>query len=174
MYNLPATWYLSFRHQRGVLDSVNFLATRIEPRDSILFLMPCHSTPFYRYLNIQIFWTILFINCKYVYLSIAVIFTWILQWNFSPVRPIFQTRNTTWTKRTFSTIIPLNGYWPTLPLTRQTTWCSLTSSLDAFQITWYRTTTESSATFLTVMWIRVGLENEFSFSFKGHTDRIEY
>lgn len=55
MYNLPATWYLSFRHQRGVLDAVNFLATRIEPHDSILFLMPCHSTPFYRYLKVLTF-----------------------------------------------------------------------------------------------------------------------
>lgn len=46
--NIPAAWYLSLRHQRGVLDAVDFLSTQVTKNDSVLFLMPCHSTPYYR------------------------------------------------------------------------------------------------------------------------------
>lgn len=42
-------WYLSMRHQRGVLDATNFLRALISSEDRVLYLMPCHSTPLYRY-----------------------------------------------------------------------------------------------------------------------------
>lgn len=48
--NVPLMVYFGLIHQRGPLDSINFLAGRIasSPNSSVLFLMPCHSTPLYR------------------------------------------------------------------------------------------------------------------------------
>lgn len=54
---LPA-WYLSTVHQKGPIDvmtHVQQIATEYrdenEHRASILFLMPCHSTPYYRFVQ---------------------------------------------------------------------------------------------------------------------------
>ena len=48
--NLPMMFYFSVIHQRGALDVVKFLnaETTGRPDMSVLFLMPCHSTPYYR------------------------------------------------------------------------------------------------------------------------------
>lgn len=48
--NLPMMFYFSVVHQRGALDVVKFLHTEsLDSEDmSVLFLMPCHSTPYYR------------------------------------------------------------------------------------------------------------------------------
>lgn len=51
--NLAAALYTGLVHQRGTLDVMTHLhtlcdASRPETTD-VLFLMPCHSTPFYRY-----------------------------------------------------------------------------------------------------------------------------
>lgn len=51
--NLAAALYTGLVHQRGTLDVMTHLhalcdASRPQATD-VLFLMPCHSTPFYRY-----------------------------------------------------------------------------------------------------------------------------
>jgi len=52
--NLPIALYTGLIHQRGTIDVMTFLyaeAQKPVSKDlmSVLFLMPCHSTPFYRY-----------------------------------------------------------------------------------------------------------------------------
>ena len=50
--NLPVGLYLGLVHQRGPLDVTSVLAARLAEgpaeRVSVLYLMPCHSTPLYR------------------------------------------------------------------------------------------------------------------------------
>lgn len=46
---LPLSLYLSLWHQRGVMDVMHYL--RDQPTESISFLMPCHSTPYYSILH---------------------------------------------------------------------------------------------------------------------------
>ena len=53
--NVPMALYTSTVHQRGTIDVMNFIrdeSSKLTTNDgmSVLFLMPCHSTPFYRYL----------------------------------------------------------------------------------------------------------------------------
>lgn len=51
--NLAAALYTGLVHQRGTVDVMTHLHTLCDasrPQTSdVLFLMPCHSTPFYRY-----------------------------------------------------------------------------------------------------------------------------
>ena len=52
--NLPIALYTSLIHQRGTVDVMTFLYAEAQKPMSnnlmnVLFLMPCHSTPFYRY-----------------------------------------------------------------------------------------------------------------------------
>lgn len=51
MTNLPLALYTCVIHQRGTVDVMRFLHGQIQQQQhtSILFLMPCHSTPYYRY-----------------------------------------------------------------------------------------------------------------------------
>ncbi|PIK52104.1 putative GPI mannosyltransferase 3 [Apostichopus japonicus] len=56
--NLPLALYTGLWHQRGTIDVMRFLQTELSsksaPEDSYcLFLMPCHSTPFYSHLHIN-------------------------------------------------------------------------------------------------------------------------
>jgi len=51
--NLPIALYTCLIHQRGTIDVMTFLYSEAQKplsRDlmSVFFLMPCHSTPFYR------------------------------------------------------------------------------------------------------------------------------
>ena len=49
--NVVAGLYTGLVHQRGTLDVMEFLRRELKERSidhSVLFLMPCHSTPFYR------------------------------------------------------------------------------------------------------------------------------
>lgn len=53
--NLFAALYTGLIHQRGTLDVMSHLQTLCDvgsastpPQPDVLFLMPCHSTPFYR------------------------------------------------------------------------------------------------------------------------------
>ncbi|XP_067929021.1 GPI mannosyltransferase 3-like [Watersipora subatra] len=61
--NLPMMLYFSVLHQRGSLDVVKFLhAESLEkPKMSIIFLMPCHSTPYYSHIHTNI--TMRFLTC---------------------------------------------------------------------------------------------------------------
>lgn len=52
--NLPLAMYTSLLHQRGTVDVTRFLhdQSMMETKDMrmrVLFLMPCHSTPYYRW-----------------------------------------------------------------------------------------------------------------------------
>lgn len=56
--NLPIALYTCLIHQRGTIDVMTFLyaeAQKPVAKDlmSVLFLMPCHSTPFYRYKSVM-------------------------------------------------------------------------------------------------------------------------
>ncbi|KAJ3066462.1 hypothetical protein HDU98_010202 [Podochytrium sp. JEL0797] len=51
--NAMAAFYLGSVHQRGVVDVMGWLRKDVGVRegDGVLFLMPCHSTPFYSHLH---------------------------------------------------------------------------------------------------------------------------
>lgn len=51
--NLPLCIYFGLIHQRGPLDTINFLASSATDNlnATFLFLMPCHSTPLYSHLH---------------------------------------------------------------------------------------------------------------------------
>ncbi|KAF0298627.1 GPI mannosyltransferase 3 [Amphibalanus amphitrite] len=56
--NLPAALYLGLVHQRGPLDVTAVLAARLAEGPahaaSVLYLMPCHSTPLYSHLHVNV------------------------------------------------------------------------------------------------------------------------
>ncbi|XP_059350572.1 GPI mannosyltransferase 3-like [Daphnia carinata] len=52
-WNISLIWYLSVRHQRGVLDATNFIGSFVKPEDEVLYLMPCHSTPLYSHVHVN-------------------------------------------------------------------------------------------------------------------------
>ncbi|CAA7031370.1 unnamed protein product [Microthlaspi erraticum] len=54
--NIPMALYMSLFHQRGTEDAMNYLSEEANKGrvKSILFLMPCHSTPYYSTLHINI------------------------------------------------------------------------------------------------------------------------
>ena len=52
--NIPLALYTSTIHQKGTVDVMDYIQVesgklRSDSDMSVLFLMPCHSTPFYRY-----------------------------------------------------------------------------------------------------------------------------
>ena len=49
--NVPVALYTGLVHQRGTLDVMRALEGKltVTSNPSVLFLMPCHSTPYYRY-----------------------------------------------------------------------------------------------------------------------------
>ena len=52
--NIPLMVYTSTVHQTGTIDVMDYIQVetakiRKDNEMSVLFLMPCHSTPFYRY-----------------------------------------------------------------------------------------------------------------------------
>ncbi|ORY52951.1 hypothetical protein BCR33DRAFT_711359, partial [Rhizoclosmatium globosum] len=49
--NAIAAFYLGVVHQRGVVDVMGWLRKRSSEDGGVLFLMPCHSTPFYSHLH---------------------------------------------------------------------------------------------------------------------------
>lgn len=56
--NIPLALYTSTIHQKGTIDVMEHIqaeSTKLRNSDdmSVLFLMPCHSTPFYRYCMFQ-------------------------------------------------------------------------------------------------------------------------
>lgn len=48
--NIPAAMYFSLIHQRGTILVMKYIHdASLEKNIDVLFLMPCHSTPYYRY-----------------------------------------------------------------------------------------------------------------------------
>ncbi|XP_060527304.1 GPI mannosyltransferase 3 [Cylas formicarius] len=63
--NVVPTWYLGFVHQRGtleVMDGLRDIANKDPNNSSFLFLMPCHSTPLYSHLHVNV--TTRFLTCN--------------------------------------------------------------------------------------------------------------
>ncbi|GMN24684.1 hypothetical protein TIFTF001_049164 [Ficus carica] len=54
--NIPMAFYMSLIHQRGTEDVMNHLSKEVlnEKVKSVLFLMPCHATPYYSTLHREI------------------------------------------------------------------------------------------------------------------------
>ncbi|CAG9863628.1 unnamed protein product [Phyllotreta striolata] len=62
--NLGAAWVLGMEHQRGTLDVMTALrdVSNNDPNNTnLLFLMPCHSTPLYSHLHVNV--TTRFLTC---------------------------------------------------------------------------------------------------------------
>ena len=58
MTNIPLALYTCTVHQKGTVDVMEYIqveSSKLRSNDdmSVLFLMPCHSTPFYRYRTIH-------------------------------------------------------------------------------------------------------------------------
>lgn len=62
--NLIAVLYLGLVHQRGSLDVMTILQndTKVRSKSDILFLMPCHSTPYYSHIHQNI--SMRFLTCE--------------------------------------------------------------------------------------------------------------
>lgn len=62
--NLFVSGYTAFYHQRGTLDVMNYISkeARQNQKMKVLFLMPCHSTPFYSHVHYNI--TMQFLTCE--------------------------------------------------------------------------------------------------------------
>lgn len=60
--NIIFALYFCTIHQRGVIDVMFFISGLVETgkNPSVLFLMPCHSTPFYRYMSSHCFSVVYF------------------------------------------------------------------------------------------------------------------
>jgi len=57
--------YTGLFHQRGTIDVMKYLRNNLtgdERKDSVLFLMPCHSTPYYSYIHMNI--SMRFLRCE--------------------------------------------------------------------------------------------------------------
>ena len=48
LFNVPMSYYFTQIHQRGVIDVADYLRHEIQSSrvNGVLFLMPCHSTPY--------------------------------------------------------------------------------------------------------------------------------
>ncbi|KAK6179580.1 hypothetical protein SNE40_011906 [Patella caerulea] len=61
--NIPAALYFSLIHQRGTIVVMKFLYDEsTEKETDILFLMPCHSTPYYSYIHRNV--SMRFLTCE--------------------------------------------------------------------------------------------------------------
>ena len=64
--NVPLAIYLSVVHQRGTMDVISHLAATVNQEgndgSSLLFLMPCHSTPYYSHLHQNV--SMRFLTCE--------------------------------------------------------------------------------------------------------------
>ena len=60
--NIILALYFCTIHQRGVIGVMFFMSGLVEAgkNSSVLFLMPCHSTPFYRYISSHCYFVIYF------------------------------------------------------------------------------------------------------------------
>lgn len=54
LINVPTLLYLSLIHQSGTTNVIEYLSTQAEDKANILFLMPCHSTPYYSHLHFDV------------------------------------------------------------------------------------------------------------------------
>ncbi|KAG8183838.1 hypothetical protein JTE90_025721 [Oedothorax gibbosus] len=62
LVNIPFSLYMGLFHQLGVIDATLHLANSVSEKSSVLFLMPCHSTPYYSYIHKNI--TMKFLTCE--------------------------------------------------------------------------------------------------------------
>ncbi|KFM69129.1 GPI mannosyltransferase 3, partial [Stegodyphus mimosarum] len=62
LVNIPLSIYMGLFHQRGSVDAALRLADLVTENSSVLFLMPCHSTPYYSYIHKNI--SMKFLTCE--------------------------------------------------------------------------------------------------------------
>jgi phosphatidylinositol glycan class B len=62
--NVGMSYYFTQVHKRGVIDVVRYLRNEVYSGNvhSIVFLMPCHSTPFYSYIHKNV--PMRFVTCE--------------------------------------------------------------------------------------------------------------
>lgn len=59
---LLITGYMGIYHQRGVLDAVEFVSESASDNANVLYLMPCHSTPYYSHIHRNV--SMRFLTCE--------------------------------------------------------------------------------------------------------------
>lgn len=52
--NGSVSLYMGLYHQRGVIDATHYISKTVNKDSSVLFLMPCHSTPYFSYIHKEI------------------------------------------------------------------------------------------------------------------------
>lgn len=62
LVNVPLSIYMALYHQRGVIDAVLHLSKTADSHSEVIFLMPCHSTPYYSYIHKDI--KMRFLTCE--------------------------------------------------------------------------------------------------------------
>ncbi|XP_035215572.1 GPI mannosyltransferase 3-like isoform X5 [Stegodyphus dumicola] len=62
LVNIPLSIYMGLFHQRGSIDAALRLADLVTENSNVLFLMPCHSTPYYSYIHKNI--SMKFLTCE--------------------------------------------------------------------------------------------------------------
>ncbi|XP_074643066.1 GPI alpha-1,2-mannosyltransferase 3-like [Tubulanus polymorphus] len=102
--NIPAMLYFGLLHQRGTLDVMKYLANSAAAmpgyrKMDILFLMPCHSTPYYSYLHTNV--GMRFLTCEPDLTASAV--------NYTDEADLFYDSPGQWLNHTF----PVNSALPT-------------------------------------------------------------
>lgn len=75
--NLPIGLYMSLIHQRGTIDVMTFLYKEAQKPSNdamrVMFLMPCHSTPYYRYAFVFLVLLLLLLqNCLQIWFGTVV------------------------------------------------------------------------------------------------------
>ncbi|GLV38019.1 Phosphatidylinositol glycan anchor biosynthesis class B [Carabus blaptoides fortunei] len=132
--NIVPAWYLGMVHQRGTLDVMSPLAkiAADNPRNtSILFLMPCHSTPLYSHLHVNV--TTRFLTCEPDLTNTP---------NYKDEADMFYDQPNKW----LHTHYPPNGTLPTHIVTFDTVVPTITSILSRYKPThrFFHTTVPTS------------------------------
>lgn len=53
LVNVVVAFYIGFFHQRGTISVVHDLASLVKPGDKVVFLTPCHATPFHSHIHTE-------------------------------------------------------------------------------------------------------------------------
>ena len=61
--NIVVAFYLGFFHQRGTISVIHDLAGAVSPGDQVVFLTPCHATPFHSHIHADNV-TLRFLDCS--------------------------------------------------------------------------------------------------------------
>ncbi|GIZ01876.1 GPI mannosyltransferase 3 [Caerostris extrusa] len=62
LINIPLSVYMGLIHQSGTTDATLHLSNTVNNDSKVLFLMPCHSAPYYSYIHRNI--SMKFLSCE--------------------------------------------------------------------------------------------------------------